>query len=150
MADEKNFGTAENFSGNNFVANYKGPLTPLKFHDPTTLELVATHQDENATLELFGSAQRIMFDTSVVPNKVSGEASFFTRDGQHILFCNFAGIAPLKKAGDDFQMAYVHVLFTGGTGKFANASGTGSVEAELYPDRGFSQGKIIANVILPK
>jgi len=40
-------------------------------------------------------------------------------------------------------MAYVHVVLTGGIGRFINASGTGSVEAELHPDKGFSQRKII-------
>ena len=96
MAKKRSLGTIENFSGNNFEANYKGPLTPLKVNSVTNIELVATHLDEQATLGLVGSAQKIIFDTSSVPNKVSDEASFFTKDGQNILFCNFAGVAPLK------------------------------------------------------
>jgi hypothetical protein len=69
----------------NYVANFQGPLIPVKVSSSTDIELVATHQDANATLGLTGSAQKVALDMSVVPNKVSGEASFFSADGKDIL-----------------------------------------------------------------
>jgi hypothetical protein len=52
--------------------------------------------------------------------------------------------------GPEPQKAFVHVIFTGGTGRFEHATGTGTVEADLFPSKGFSQGKIVGNVIIPQ
>ena|ERR1700722_19012645 len=148
MAGANNFGTPATARELDYEANFKGPLHLLSKAGPQ-VDLVATHQDQLATLGLTMSAQKLTVDTSKVPNTVSGTASFFSKDGKDALFCTFHGtLSPLDPASGR-QEAYVQTVFTGGEGQFQGATGTGSVEAELYPSLATSQGTIKAKVILP-
>lgn len=143
-----NFGDPDGFKGEQFVANYKGPLLVLKQRG-TTITLTATHEDPNATLGLTYSAQMLDLDTSANPPRVDGIASFFTAAAAEVLECKFNGVVLPGPKEPDKQRAFVQVVFTGGTGRFEHASGVGFVEADLFPSRGYSEGTIKANVFTP-
>ena len=147
-SQSRTFGTPNNFNELEFVANYEGPLHLLN-KTSNTVALAATHQDINALLDLTRSAQVLQVDTSVVPNKISGTASFFGSDGKDALFSTFNGVAPERPAGQDAQQAFVYVIFTGGVGRFEGATGTATVEADLFPERALSKGTIKGTVKLP-
>lgn len=149
MAKTEIFGMPSGFQTLQYEANFKGPLVILKGLTPSDFNLVATHEDENALLNLTGSAQKLQVDLTTFPNRINGEASFFSKDGQDCLFCNFSGVATQKPDEQEFQDAFVHVVFIGGTGRFKNATGNGVVEADLFSHRGFSQGVIKATVYIP-
>lgn len=149
MAKTETFGMPSGFRSLEYVANFKGPLLILKGFSPNDFHLVATHEDDNALLNLTGSAQKLQVDLTTFPNRINGEASFFSKDGKDTLFCNFSGVATQKPDEQEFQDAFVHVVFTGGTGRFKDATGFGVVEADLFPHRGFSQGTIKATVYVP-
>ena len=143
------FGMPSGYQTLDYQANFKGPLVILKGLTPDDFHLVATHEDENALLNLTGSAQKLQVDLTTFPNRINGEASFFSKDGKDCLFCNFSGVGTQQLGDQEFQDAFVHVVFTGGTGRFTNATGYGVVEADLYPHKGFSQGTIKATVYVP-
>ena len=145
----KVFGLAKGYETQTFVANYKGPLFPVNLLSASAMRLTATHEDTNATLCLVYSAQSLILDRSVTPNRVSGEASFFSANGQDMLFCDFNGIVLDRDSDGEPDKATVNVVFKGGTGRFTGATGVGSVEADLHPERGFSQGRIEAEVNVP-
>lgn len=148
MSEARIFGTPKSADSLEFVANYQGPLHLLnKVRDD--LALAATHEDVNALLGLTKSAQVLSVDTSVEPNQVSGTASFFSANGEDAVFSTFNGIAPSRAEGQEFQEAFVFVIFTGGTGKFQGATGTATVEAQLFPEQAMSKGTIRGTVIIP-
>jgi hypothetical protein len=149
MAKTEIFGMPSKFQALEYEANFKGPLVILKGLAPNDFHLVATHEDENALLNLTGSAQNLQVDLTTFPNRINGEASFFSKDGQDCLFCKFSGVSTEKPEGQEFQDAFVHVVFTGGIGRFKNATGSGIVEADLFTHKGFSQGTIKATVFVP-
>ena len=146
MAGRNRFGADASARELEYVANFKGPLHLLDqrgFH----ADLVATHEDPEATLDLTMSAQKLRVDLSTTPNTVAGNASFFSKNGKDALFCDFHGhLTPMNAEGN--QQAYVHAVFTGGQGKYAGATGTASVEADLFPARSFSQGTIRGSVLI--
>ena len=142
------FGTQASHNEHLYEASFSGPLHILGVAK-TTMDLVATHQDPSATLDLTMSAQALSVDTTVSPNVVSGTASFFSRNGRDMLFCKFHGTMTDLDPATGRQEAYVHTVFTGGQGRFSGATGTGAVEAELFPMQARSAGKIKGTVILP-
>jgi hypothetical protein len=66
-----------------------------------------------------------------------------------MLFCTFHGSVTAPNPDTKAQEAFVHAVFTGGQGRFKGATGAGVVEAELFPTRAMSQGKIVGTVIVP-
>jgi hypothetical protein len=131
-----------------FRASYRGPIGILN-NKTDGIDILAVHQAGEATLDLTSSAQKINIDTSVSPNQISGEASFYTKEGTDLLFSTFTGEAEPLTEGQTRQDVNVKVVFQGGTGRFAKATGTADVQAAFLFDEGISQGTLVGTVLLP-
>jgi hypothetical protein len=132
-----------------FRANYRGPIGILN-NKTDGVDILAVHQAGEATLGLDSSAQKISIDVSTSPNRISGEASFYTKEGTDLLFSTFTGEAEPLAPGQKRQDVTVRVTFQGGTGRFANATGTADVKATFLFDEGISQGSLAGTVWVPQ
>jgi hypothetical protein len=76
---------------------------------------------------------------------LAGTARFLAMNSHDLVKATLSGTVSEPAVGQDARIAQVDVTFNGGTGKYANATGSGKVVAKLYSN-GLSVGHITGSI----